>query len=141
MTLPDINVWLAAAWGGHVHHELARAWIERQPAMAFCRVTEMGLLRLLSNAAVLGSDVRSRRQAWDVVEALERDPRVRFIAEPAGIQQIWRAFSKKDDASHLLWTDDYLAAFAVAGDLELASLDRAMVRRYPTARLTWIGRG
>lgn len=141
MTLPDINVWLAAAWGGHIHHELARAWIDRQEALAFCRITEMGLLRLLSNAAVLGADVRSRRQAWDVVEALEADPRVLLLAEPAGLPPIWRAFSKKDDGSHLLWTDDYLAAFAVAAGIELATIDRALVRRYPTARVTWICRG
>jgi toxin-antitoxin system PIN domain toxin len=141
VTLPDINVWLAAAWARHVHHDLARAWVDRQSAMAFCRVTEMGLLRLLSSTAILGSDVRTRRQAWDVVEALEADPRVQLLAEPPAIQPIWRAFSKKDDASHLLWTDDYLAAFAVAADVELSTLDRALVRRYPTARVAWIGRG
>ena len=74
-------------------------------------------------------------------ETPEADPRVQLLAEPPAIQPIWRAFSKKDDASHLLWTDDYLAAFAVAADVELATLDRALVRRYPTARVAWIGRG
>jgi hypothetical protein len=40
-----------------------------------------------------------------------------------------------DDKSHKLWTDDYLAAFAQATDLTLATLDRKLPGRYPSVRV------
>ena len=45
------------------------------------------------------------------------------MTEPDGLVPIWVAFSKRDDRSHLLWTDDYLAAFAQAANAELVTLD------------------
>jgi len=46
--------------------------------------------------------------------ALQDDPRVRFLPEPRGLAPLWITLSKRNDKSHLLWTDDYLAAFAQA---------------------------
>ena len=46
-----------------------------------------------------------------------------------------RAISARDDKSHKLWTDDYLAAFAQASDLTLATLDRKLPGRYPSVRV------
>jgi uncharacterized protein len=43
---------------------------------------------------------------------------------------------KREDKSHLLWTDDYLAAFAQAADAELITFDRALSRRYGSVRVT-----
>jgi hypothetical protein len=37
-----------------------------QDKLAFCRVSELGFLRLLTNAHVLGKDVLSPAQAWRV---------------------------------------------------------------------------
>jgi uncharacterized protein len=134
--LLDINVWLAASWARHVHHAVARDFVDREDdELAFCRVTEMALLRLLTNPAVTGPDVRTRRQAWDIVLALQGDPRVRFLPEPRGLAPLWMAFSKRDDRSHLLWTDDYLAAFAQAANFELVTLDRGLHARYPSVRV------
>jgi uncharacterized protein len=140
VTLVDVNVWLAAAWARHSLHVVARRWIDAaDDELAFCRVTEMALLRLLTNRAVTGSDVRTRRQAWDLVMTLQRDPRVRFLGEPPGLAPLWIAFSKRDDTDHLLWTDDYLAAFAQAADLDLATLDRGVRARYPSVRVLLLG--
>jgi hypothetical protein len=36
---------------------------------------------------------------------------------------------------HKLWTDDYLAAFAQAGDTTLVTLDRKLPTRYPSVRV------
>jgi predicted nucleic acid-binding protein len=72
----------------------------------------------------------SGRHARELVERLMGDPRVAFLAEPDGLQPLWIAFSKRDDTSHLLWTDDYLAAFAQAADAELVTLDRSLRERY-----------
>src|SRR5262249_28757766 len=85
MKLVDVNVWLAVSWEGHPHHGIAKRWLdEENDALAFCRVTQMALLRLVSNPAVMQSDVVSRREAWDVFDRLMADPRVRFLDEPDG---------------------------------------------------------
>ena len=136
MKLLDVNVWLAAAWARHAKHPVAKGWLDDQDdELAFCRVTEMAFLRLVSNPAVTRSDVRTRRQAWDLLDQLQSDPRVRFLSEPQGLTPLWIAFSKCDDTSHLLWTDDYLAAFAQAAPAELVTLDRGMRARYPSVRV------
>lgn len=136
MTLPDVNVWLAGTWARHGDHRRAKAWLDEvDDELAFCRVTETGLLRLLTNPAVTGTDVRSRRQAWDILLALQEDPRIRFVPEPRGLAPLWIALSKRDDQSHLLWTDDYLAAFAQAAETELVTLDRKLHARYPSVRV------
>lgn len=136
MTLVDVNVWLAAIWARHAKHAVAKRWVDGQDdELVFCRVTEMALLQLTTNPAVTGADAQTRRQAWDLLERLQADPRVRFLQEPAGLAPLWMAFSKRDDCSHLLWTDDYLAAFAQAASLELATLDRAMHARYPSVKV------
>lgn len=133
MKLLDVNVWLAAAWGRHIHHAVAKAWVDAQDdGLAFCRVTEMAFLRLVSNPAVTGSDVRTRKQGWDLMLALQDDPRVRFLPEPRGLAPLWITLSKRNDKSHLLWTDDYLAAFAQATPARLVTLDRKIRTRYPS---------
>ena len=100
--------------------------------MVFCRVTELAFLRLVTNRAVTGDDALTRRQAWDLLIALQADPRIKFVPEPRGLAPLWIAFSKRDDRSHLLWTDDYLAAFAQAMGAELVTLDGGLRSRYPS---------
>lgn len=136
MNLLDTNVWLAAAWSGHTLHARAARWFgDDAGPQALCRTTQMALLRHLCNPAVLGADAVSRRTAWSVVDQLLGDPHVVWLAEPEGLERVWRALSARDDRSHKLWTDDYLAAFAQAADLTLVTLDRGFVRRYPSVRV------
>ena len=57
MILVDVGVWLAAVWGRHVHFPVASDWLNGQAGdLVFCRVTQMGLLRLLSDPAIMGDD-------------------------------------------------------------------------------------
>ncbi|MBI4473743.1 MAG: PIN domain-containing protein [Acidobacteria bacterium] len=136
MKIPDVNVWLAAAWARHSKHSAAKSWIDAEPGdLAFCRITQMSLLRLLTNPAITKDDALPRRQAWDVYEKFIADPRIRLIAEPQGLETLWAAFSKRDDKSHLLWTDDYMAAFAQASDAEFVTFDRALSKRYASVRI------
>jgi uncharacterized protein len=133
VTLPDVGVLLAAVWGKHVHHPVAQAWLDRQHGgLVLCRVTQMSLLRLLSNPAVMGADLVSRALAWGILDQLSGDERVVWSDEPQHMEPVWRALSARDDNSHKLWTDDYLAAFAQAGGLTLATLDSGFQRRYPS---------
>jgi toxin-antitoxin system PIN domain toxin len=136
MTLVDAGVWLAAVWGRHAHYPVASEWLNRQvDDMVFCRVTQTGLLRLLSNPAIMGGDAVDRSQAWRLFDELWSDERVLWAEEPDGLEPVWRAISARDDKSHKLWTDDYLAAFAQVGDLTLTTLDRKLPVRYPSVRV------
>ena len=45
---PDINVWVALTYEGHVHHAIAAEWFRTLPpdaTLVFCRFTQIGLLR------------------------------------------------------------------------------------------------
>jgi uncharacterized protein len=124
--LPDINVWLALTYDGHVHHHSARAWFEdvgRRSAV-FCRVTQMGLLRLLTHEAVMGSDTLSQRDAWAAYDLLCADDRVAFLVEPHDVEGRWRRMTAAARRGPKQWTDAYLAAFAIASDLRMVSFDR-----------------
>jgi uncharacterized protein len=136
MILVDVGVWLAAVWGRHAHYPDASGWLNRQADdLVFCRVTQMGLLRLVSNPAIMGDGSVDRSQAWRLFDQLRADERVLWAGEPDELDAVWRAISARDDKSHKLWTDDYLAAFAQAGDLTLATLDRKLPARYPSVRV------
>ncbi len=136
MNLLDVNVWVAAAWSGHADHAKVAAWFgaPTEP-MAFCRVTQMVLLRHLSNPTVLGADAVTRKAAWSLFDQLTTDPHVTFLDEPMGLAVAWRTLSSRADQSHKLWTDDYLAAFAQVAGLTLVTLERSFVRRYPSVRV------
>lgn len=131
--LLDVGVWLAAVWSGHVHHPRVAAWFGRQSGeLRLCRVTQMALLRLLSNPAVMREDVLTRADAWKIVDQLRADARIVWTGEPAQLEQAWRAISARNDNSHKLWTDDYLAAFAQAAGLAMVTLDGGFAARYPS---------
>jgi uncharacterized protein len=134
--LVDVGVWLAAVWGRHVHHQIAADWFGREAGdIVFCRVTQMGLLRLLSNPAIMGDDAIDRSEAWRVYDQLWADERVLWADEPTELGAVWRAISARNDKSYKLWTDDYLAAFAQACDATLTTLDRKMPARYPSVHV------
>ena len=61
MQLPDINVWLALAFDSHIHHPDAKKWFDGLADDAicyFCRLTQLGFLRLATNPKVFGADAR-----------------------------------------------------------------------------------
>jgi uncharacterized protein len=130
ITLPDINVWVALASDRHVHHGLARDWFAAagEARAAFCRVTQMGFLRLLTNARVMGGDVLSQRQAWAVYEELARDHRVVFALEPAAIEPVWKKLTQSAFRVTGLWTDAYIAALAQLHNFQVVSFDRGFSR-------------
>jgi hypothetical protein len=90
--LPDVNVWLALTVGEHTHNAAAREWIDTvDGAIVFCRITQMGLLRLLRNPHVMGPDVLTSTRAWDMFDAFLTDSRISHIGEPPGLEDHWRA--------------------------------------------------
>lgn len=123
--LPDVNIWLALAWDGHAGHPAARAWWDSsaQPPLCFCRISQMALLRLLTNASVLGKDSKSQAEAWAIYDALRNSPRVEFLDEPSEFEESWRTLSSRTVPAAKRWTDDYLAAFALAHALRVVTFD------------------
>ena len=68
---PDINVWVALTYEGHVHHLVAHDWLADagdDVRLLFCRFTQLGLLRLLSAEAIMG-EVMNQRDAWGAYDA------------------------------------------------------------------------
>ena len=138
--LPDVNVWIAIAADRHEHHDLARQWFDSAVApVCFCRVTQMGFLRLLTNPKVMGEDSLSPAGAIAVYRQLASDERVRFAPEPPNIESAWISLMSAREASGSTWTDAYLAAFALEAGFRLISFDRGM-RHWPALALDVLGR-
>jgi toxin-antitoxin system PIN domain toxin len=137
--LADVNVWLATIVEQHPHHSAAVSWWRNQilPArgtVCFCRLSQLGLLRLLTNETVMGASRRTTEQAWRDYEQLVAQPAVEYLDEPSGLATLLRSHTGGQERSTNLWTDAYLAAFAEAGDVELATFDRGF-RRFAGLRL------
>ncbi len=88
----------------------------------------MGLLRLLTNQQVMGVDVFTVAAAWKIYDELACDSRVRFLAEPAGIEDLWRQFTQGTKPARNVWADDYLQACAHLKNVHIVSFDRAFSR-------------
>ncbi len=127
---PDINVWVALAYRGHSHNRAAATWfggITIGP-VAFCRFTQLGFLRLLTNPALMGDEVKTQRESWIVYDLLLGDWRVQFQSEPDAdaVESRLRSLTATNQFAPQQWPDAYLAAFAGAAGLTLVTFDRAL---------------
>ncbi len=136
-SLCDVNLLLAGCYDRHIHHPAALAWLEQQDelSLVICRQTQLGLLRLLTNASVMGAEVCALTQAWEIYETLMSDERFDFYAEPLGLEPFLRKYTQSGRVSPKLWQDAYLAAFARAAKLHLATFDEGF-RQFESLRLT-----
>ena len=127
---PDINVWIALTYEGHIHHVIARSWfgsVGPASRLFFCRFTQLGLLRLLTAEAVMGRDeVMNQEAAWGAYDRWLQDDRVGFLDEPAGLDAGFRALTRLRHPAPKDWADSYLAAFADVSQLTLVTFDRAL---------------
>jgi toxin-antitoxin system PIN domain toxin len=130
MLLPDVNVWLALTFDSHVHHPAAKMWFDALTGnvCSFCRITQQGFLRLATNPSVFGSHALTMPDAWQKFDTFQSDPYVSYVEEPLKLEQHWRNFTGQASHSPNVWTDAYLAAFAVAGNYELVSFDKSLVQ-------------
>ena len=135
--LPDVNVWLALASRRHVHSIPCSRWLDTIHAegVFYCRITQMGLLRLLTNSHVMGGDVLASRDAWRVYRGILADERIGFAPEPFALEEQWRKLTSQDRPMPKLWTDAYLAAFARSAAMQFVTLDRAVLAMAPEALL------
>ncbi|HUY80281.1 MAG TPA: PIN domain-containing protein [Acidobacteriaceae bacterium] len=115
----DVNALVALGFMHHEFHERTARWIKAQqfPPLASCPITELGFVRVLSQAQPYGFTVA---QARTLLQRLKRSDVVSFTFIPDG-----------HDVSHLpVWvksarqtTDGHLAELAKANGAVLATLD------------------
>jgi len=129
---PDINVWIALAFAGHAQHVAAREWfysLDDSDELVFCRFTQMGFLRLLTLPPVMGSSVKTQREAWREYDAFLLDGNALLMAEPVGFEASFRGLSNLDSSSPQHWGDSYLSAFAQQTGMRLVTFDKALAAR------------
>lgn len=124
--LPDVNVWVALTSDRHVHHLPAKQWLDgiRSEPIAFCRISELGFLRLLTNRHVMQNDVLGPIEAWKVYDDFRADPRVTFMPEPRDFGEHWRRAETEISGGPSAWTDAYLAVFAKNTNATVVTFDR-----------------
>ncbi|MBN9611761.1 MAG: hypothetical protein BGO26_13475 [Actinobacteria bacterium 69-20] len=135
MFLPDINVWVALAMPGHTHYAACVDWLDSiatRTSIRFCRTTQQGFLRLSTNSAIrsrYGSAPLDNDGAWDAYRQFAADDRVGpLLAEPDSLESVWCQLSSRATASPKMWTDTYLAAFAITAGATFVTIDRAFTQ-------------
>lgn len=130
---PDVNVWLALSITSHSHTSEAWNWLAHLPgggALVFARYTQLGLLRLLTQEAVMRERTLTFREAWGVYDRWLEDSRVVFHPEPRGLDTAFREASAPFGAKPApKWVGDcYLLACAKASRSKLVTFDKALVK-------------
>ena len=128
-SFPDVNVWFALAVADHPHHRPAVVWWNEESSIAgFSRLTQLGLLRLLTTASAMGGLPLTNEEAWGVYDEFLADDRVRVFPELPALDDLFRSHSSLPQASPKVWVDSYLAAHAAANDAILVTFDQAFTK-------------
>jgi uncharacterized protein len=128
---PDLNVWLALSDRAHTHAELAWHWLESVPGnhhLIFSRYTQVGLLRLLTNPAIMAGQTLTLRKAWQVYDRWLEDSRVGFYPEPRGVDAAFRQLTEPlAEQVPSKWVGDcWLLAYAREIEATLVTFDRKL---------------
>jgi toxin-antitoxin system PIN domain toxin len=129
LVFPDVNVWFALNYEGHTHFETSDAWfnsLDEASVLYFCRHTQMGLFRLLSNPVAIPKETRTQRQCWEIYETYINNGRSKMLAEPYELERYFKSRTSSEHSSTKEWADAYLAAFAEAAQLQLVTFDKAL---------------
>ncbi len=125
-SLCDVSFLLPLCHGQHEHHAAAKQYLDTVAArgeLVVCRLSQLGLLRLLSNPSVMGSGACTTDQAWRVYDTMMADDRFAFQREPSGLEAKLRELTGGFPFSPKLWQDACLTAFAITGGLRLVTFD------------------
>ena len=135
MTLffPDVNVWLALSDPDHIHSKAAWKWLKTAPEdrnIVFSRFTHLGLLRLLTNASVMGDRTMTLSKAWGVYDKWLEDPRVKFYPEPRNLDAAFRMMTEPfaAQAATKAVGDCFLLAYAKEVQATLVTFDQGLDR-------------
>lgn len=130
--LADVNFLVALCYDAHSHHRRAIQWLKTLGApdqIVLCRITQLGLLRLLNNPSIMGEDAQSCAQCWKMYDAILSDDRFVYLDEAQGLEREMRAMMVGEKFTPKLWQDAYLLAFAKTSGLKLLTFDKALDSR------------
>ena len=124
--LADVNVLLPLLVRHHEHHEMVLRWFDGLAAgeAVLCRFVQLALVRLLGNRTIMADYVISAATAWDLIAELMEDERMEFAAEPALLDTILPKLLRYPAPANKLVGDAYLAAFSIAGQMRLTTVDQ-----------------
>ena len=125
MDFPDVNLWLAFTDPNHSQHTTARHYWDgvRAESIGFCRVTMLGLLRLATSTTAMQGKPFTPEEIWDIYQTYLAMPIVSLLPEPADLDSTFSPLTESPQFPHRLWTDAYLAAFAITSGCRLVSFD------------------
>jgi uncharacterized protein len=124
--LADINFWVALILDCHTGHEKAEGFFETLALdqLWFCRFTQVGFLRMLTNRSVMGPQLLTQQKAWQLYDRLCQDERIRYLSEPLALEPRFRRLTQGRLPAHKAWSDAYLAALAGEAGLTVITFDR-----------------
>jgi len=115
----------------HPRNGPARKWYEVAALSAgdlvFGRQTEIGFLRLITQAVVMNkcsAAPLSNSEAITLLAGIHRDPAVSRTDEPESARSLWLELANLPQPSPNYWMDAYLAAFAITLGAEMVTFDR-----------------
>jgi len=124
--LPDLNVWLALVWPEHSHHREALHYWEHQASqqVLFCTVTALGLVRLVCQPKLMGTAIKTPREASALLGAFCQQPGVSLATTEHGGWEVFHQLLRAGDLPARLCTDAHLAALAMTNGWRLVSFDQ-----------------
>jgi len=94
--------------------------------IGFNRVTQLGLLRLLTTASVMGDKPLTNAGAWAVYDELCKDHRVQMFLQDSMAEHAFRTAAGVLRVSPKIWIDCYLAFFAAGCGARVVTFDKAL---------------
>jgi toxin-antitoxin system PIN domain toxin len=128
--LADINFWVALVLDSHTGHVTARDFFDSlsRDQLWFCRFSQIGFLRMLTNGSVMGRQILTQQKAWQLYDRLCGDERIQYLVEPLTLDSRFRRLAQGRLPAHKAWSDAYLAAVAGEAGMALATFDRDFSR-------------
>jgi uncharacterized protein len=124
--LLDLNVIVALVWPAHEHHRAAHDWFKSRgrSRWATCPVTQLGLVRLLSNPA-FSPDALSLDQALSLLRTNLNHPLHEFWPDSISVTQSLEHFAQHMGGYKQV-TDAYLLSLAIRRKARLATFDSGL---------------
>ena len=124
--LLDLNILTALLWPAHEHHEAAHRWFgaRRNRRWATCAITELGLIRLVTNPS-FSRDALSSADALLLLSSNLAHENHEFWIEDLSVSNALEAIPRKLQG-HKQVTDAYLLALAKRHHGTLATFDRGI---------------
>jgi len=125
LDVPDLNVWLALTDPDHQHHARAAHYWDHEslPNLAFCRVTMLGLLRLLTHSKVMSGNLFTIAEAWAAYSGYVALPEIQFIEDSLLADQHFMRWTRQPGFTASRWTDAWIASTAHAANARVVSFD------------------